>query len=175
MPKSKTFLWGRDSLETEDDGGSLYEFALPKIKAKDEEESKAAKIEDGIDSVAKDPVDDNESAEDDSTPAEKEALRYSWANERFGGEIAKRKNATGVIILYADDEYYDNNRLRNFVEQGRIRIANEAKIKVSRLQVVFGGYRSIPVVEFWIVPANAEMPTAMPETRETGEDEHPND
>src|SRR5262249_40094692 len=103
--------------------------------------------------------------EPELSPEEQENLRFSWADERFGAEIARRNKASGVLIFYANDKYYDINKLKYFVEQGKERIAHESKIDISRIQAIFGGYRDYPQGEFWIVPANGEFPTATPDER----------
>ena len=63
-----------------------------------------------------------------------------------------------MIVLYADENYYDINSLMAFVEDGRSRIAKRSGIESDRIQVVFGGYRGVPQVELWLVPDGGPMP-----------------
>ncbi|MCY7375327.1 MAG: hypothetical protein LH472_05070, partial [Pyrinomonadaceae bacterium] len=96
---------------------------------------------------------------------ELDELNFFWASEKFGEVIKSQANSRGVIIFYADDDYYDTSKLQNFVEQGRNHIAGKAEISADKIQVVFGGYREHVRAEFYIVPENAELPTASPEER----------
>lgn len=173
MPKDSAFLWGKSVIGGwADEEDPLNELILPAIKAKQDEEMAKANAElatalasDDKDTAADEQVADDTETEPELSAEEKEEISFSWANERFGSEIFRHKKATGVLIFYADDQYYDINKLRYYVEQGRARIANTSKIDVSRIQVIFGGYRDQPQSEFWIVPANGEIPVAKPDER----------
>ena len=97
------------------------------------------------------------------TAKELDAIRFSWTNKKFAPAVAKSKNAHGVMIYYADVEYYDTSRLEPFIADGRDRIANAAGLDPVRIQVIFGGYRGQPQVEYWLVPANGDQPIPNPE------------
>jgi hypothetical protein len=73
--------------------------------------------------------------------------------------------ATGVLIFYADDEYYDIQKVEQFVNEGRDNIAKESKIDPRSIKIIFGGYRNSMEAEFWIVPPKGKMPKPTPEER----------
>ena len=103
------------------------------------------------------------------TAEELDAIRYSWTNKKFVPAIAKSKNAHGVMIYYADDLFYDTSRLEPFIAAGRDRIAKAANLDPDRIQIIFGGYRGQPQVEYWLVPANGNQPIPKPEDRDSSE------
>ncbi len=84
-------------------------------------------------------------------------------------------DTTGVIILYADDQTYDIERLRDFVEQGKKRLAESVDLSAARVSIQFGGYRDYPQVDYWIVPARGKAPVPTPHERtveDSGETEN---
>lgn len=97
---------------------------------------------------------------------ELEAIRFSWTNKKFAPAVAKTKGSYGVMIYYADDQFYDISRLEPFIAAGRDRMAYAAGIFGESIQIIFGGFRSQPQVEYWLVPANGTRPVAKPEARE---------
>src|SRR5260221_6636586 len=114
MPKSKTFLWGRSGIGLEDEGADILdEFILPEVKAKQDAEFQAdSVVENTRNTEASNdaPVEEvSDASEPPLSPEEIQDLRFLWANERFGSEIAGRKEASGILIFYADDQYYDIN------------------------------------------------------------------
>ncbi len=92
--------------------------------------------------------------------------KFQWAKKKFGDALAADAAAMGVIILYADENYYDLGRLNAFVDEGRGRIATESGIDPARIQIVYGGYRGMAQVEMWIVPAGEQRPELKPENRD---------
>lgn len=97
---------------------------------------------------------------------ELEKVKFLWAKKKFGDALGADQTAGGVIVLYADENYYDIGRLVHFVEEGRDRIAANSGVDTARIQVVFGGYRGVAQVEFWLVPAGQNMPDIRPESRD---------
>ena len=97
-----------------------------------------------------------------------DTLKYSWAKKAFGEAIKAVPTNNGVIVLYADENYYDVERLMGLVEEGRNRIAENVAIPGDRIQVVFGGYRATPQVELWVVPQDGPMPEFKAEERPGG-------
>jgi len=174
LPKG-TFLWSESYLGGGDDEENyLYEFVLPDVKAKMAEEQRLADIQSAVDAGAdSDPADlvnqQDEPAEPDDeqlSPEEARDAKFDWVKEKFGAEIASRKNSQGVLLLYADDQHYDITKLRQFVGEGRDRLAAASKIDSSRIEVVFGGYRDIPTVEYYIVPKGGKSPEPKPGERQ---------
>jgi hypothetical protein len=94
-----------------------------------------------------------------------DTVKYSWARKAFGDAVKAAPTNNGVIVLYADENYYDVERLMGFVEEGRNRIADASAIPGDRIQVVFGGYRSAPQLELWVVPQGSPMPEFKAEDR----------
>ncbi|HSK71097.1 MAG TPA: hypothetical protein VK892_05345 [Pyrinomonadaceae bacterium] len=177
IPTDKTFLYDRDNLSNDYEDDLLDEFILPEVKAKQEaermnyeaeleseetDEENAAETETQAD---EEKSEDEEAEIEQPTSEEIEAIKFSWANERFGELIENRKDSTGVIIFYADDAHYDVGRLQSHIEEGKRRIVEASKISPAEIQVIFGGYRHSPQAEFWIVPKKGEFPVATPEER----------
>jgi hypothetical protein len=198
IPTGKTFLYDRNYLpDGEDSVANLDEYVLPAVKARQEAEERAwieeqeqeeqrqneepsvetesEKTPDATEETETPTGPESEVVEEEEpeiegpTPEEIEEAKFSWINERFGGMIATDKDARGVIIFYADEEYYDVGKLRAYIEEGKRRIADAAKLSPAKIKVVFGGYRSNPQTEFWIVPKKGERPKPTPEERETEE------
>jgi hypothetical protein len=94
-----------------------------------------------------------------------DTVKYSWAKKAFGEAVKAAPTNNGVIVLYADENYFDVERLMGFVEEGRNRIATASVIPGDRIQVVFGGYRSAPQIELWVVPKGGPMPEFKTEDR----------
>lgn len=104
-------------------------------------------------------------------PDERDKLNYSWAKKKYGEALKKDETAQGVLVFYADENYYDIDKLTSFIEEGRDRIAGNAEIEAGRIQVVFGGYRGLAQIECWIVPQGQNMPELKPEKRDTSSSE----
>ena len=120
------------------------------------------------------PVDTSETVvgeDGEINPDELDKLNYSWAKKKYGEALKKDETAQGVLVFYADENYYDIARLTSFIEEGRDRIAGNAEIEAGRIQVVFGGYRGFAQVECWIVPQGQNMPELKPEKRDTASSE----
>ncbi|MEQ1923023.1 MAG: hypothetical protein ABL952_11010 [Pyrinomonadaceae bacterium] len=100
------------------------------------------------------------------TAEELDAIRFSWTNKKFAPAVAKTKGSYGVMIYYADDQFYDISRLEPFIAAGRDHMTNAAGIFGESIQIIFGGFRSQPQVEYWLVPANGTRPIAQPEPRD---------
>lgn len=99
-----------------------------------------------------------------------EKVKFSWAKKKFGDALAADPTAAGAIVLYADENYYEIGRLMYFIEEGRNRIAENSTIDTSRMQVIFGGYRGVPQVEFWVVAEGQNMPEFKPDERDDPRD-----
>jgi len=178
-----TFMWSRSYLGGDDDQ-EIAEFILPEVKAKIAEERRLSEIQYAVDAGADaDPADlvnqEEQPAEpndEELSPEETQDAKFDWVKESFGPEVAKLKNGHGVMIVYFDDQHYDPSKLQRFVEEGRNRLAASAKIGSDRIQVLYGGYRGEPTVEYYLVPKGGKPPEAKPEERklETTEDQSDN-
>ena len=190
IPKDKTLLFDERYIFPD---YSPTEFERPEVTARRVEKEaeaeaeyqrelaseEASKVEAGEEAEPADEASENVPPEEDlvetRTPEEIEAEKFEWARVQFGEFLADRKEASGRIIFYADDQTYDIGRLRQFIEQGRDRIAASAKIAAGRISVEFGGYRGTVEVQFWIIPKKGEQPTPTPEERPVEEAEDPDD
>lgn len=180
LPKGETYLYDSNNVGYSYEGADdfLKDFVLPSVQAEIDEQNRLAEEEwkrenpetgESAETTVEETTE--ESAEEETsveqpTQEEIDEIKFSWTNARFGEVIKKQKGATGVIIFYADDAYYDANKLQNFIEEGRNRIAAEAKISPEKIQVIFGGYRNMVEADFWVVPKKGEFPTPTPEQRE---------
>ena len=92
-------------------------------------------------------------------------IRFSWVERDFAEAVVKRDCSRGVMIFYADDQFYDIARLENFIGQGRDRLAAKAGIDTYLIDVVFGGFRGQAAVEYNIVPEGGQQPEPKPDDR----------
>lgn len=176
LPEDKSFLYDRTYLADEYGAVDLSEFVLPSVASREAEESRLAEEEyrrensnaENVSPAVEEPTEIAET-EPEPTQEELDERRFFWISEKFGETMKNLENSRGVIFFYADDAYFDINKLQSFIEHGRDRIAVKADIPADKIQVVFGGYRTTPETEFYIVPEHAESPTASPEERITEE------
>ena len=174
--------FGRQNLSSTS-SGVLTEFILPEVRARLDEEptgdtdggydpatsdpSSGADVSSGDSAAESQPEQAEQPAEqnDETHTAKLETAKFAWAKKSFGDAVKADATARGVIVLYADENYYDTNRLMEFVERGRDIIAERSGIPGDRFQVVFGGYRSVAQVEYWVVPQAGPMPEFKPDDR----------
>lgn len=192
LPKGKTYLYDSNNVGYAYDGAEdfLTDFILPSVQAAIDEQNRLAEeewkrdnpeivetgeitVEENTEETTKQPAAESieestaeEIRAEQPTQEEIDEIKFSWANGKFGEIIKKQKGATGVIIFYADDAYYDTNKLQNFIDDGRNRIAAESKVSPDKIQVIFGGFRNSVEADFWVVPKKGEFPTPTPEQRE---------
>lgn len=95
-----------------------------------------------------------------------EDSKFGWAVSSFGEILKSQEGSIGTIFFYADSDLYSVKNIRKHVEEGKRKIAKESNISPSRIKVAFGGYRSLPQAEFWVIPKNSELPKPKPENRE---------
>ncbi len=94
-----------------------------------------------------------------------DTMKFAWAKKSFGEAVKAAPGSHGVIVLYADENYYDTERLLAYIDEGRNRIAETSGVGSERLQVVFGGYRAVPQVELWVIREGESMPELKPDDR----------
>lgn len=174
--------FGRQNLNS---GGSqaLFEFLRPDVRAKLDEEpvgdtdggfdsatsitssgSDQTQGEGGGESQAEEQQQQGNGEDANPTSAKLES-KFAWAKKSFGDALKADIASYGVIVLYADDNFYDAGRLMEFVERGRDMIAERSGVGGDRIQVVYGGYRRAAQVEYWIVPQGGSVPEFKPEDR----------
>lgn len=156
---------------------NLNEFIRPDVRERLDKEP----VGDGDEyveqpSVSVDSVDDQPSGETvnteddtdlDTRARDLEKVKFSWARKKFGDVLVADPTATGAIVLYADESFYDIYRMLHLMDQGRDRLAIDGNFDPSRIQVIFGGYRGKAQVELWIIPEGMSLPEAKPEDRES--------
>lgn len=171
-------------------GSYLNQFLRPEVRAKLDEEPTgdsdasfdpaAADTGAPSDQPQTDSAGDGQSDTSENAPAPEadesfrdgtrlDTLKFAWARKAFGDAVQANPTNTGVIVVYADENYFELERLIGYVEEGRDKIASASKIGGERLQVVFGGYRAAPQVEMWIIPQGGAMPEFKPEDRPKAE------
>lgn len=161
---------------------TMNEFILPDIRNKMDEEpvgdvdtndpipvepgaaSDEPQAETPAEAQTADPAEEQTGRVEELETGSPSTVKFSWARKSFGDAVKANPTATGVIVLYADENYYDVERLIRFVEEGRDKIATKSEIGGERVQVVFGGYRGVPQVELWVVPEGS-VPLIKPEDR----------
>ena len=183
IPADRTFLYDRSHVESDEtEDGSEFELLSVKEKRAQEMAAAAAEVEAETGSEDAPTVDEQPEIEagagemdgeyvDTRTPEEIEADKFSWVSDKFGKELKSRKDSTGVLILYADDETLDIARLTDFIEQGKKRLSKSAGITPDRLTVRFGGYHDYPIIDYWIVPLGGKEPVPTPAERPVPEPE----
>lgn len=122
-----------------------------------------------VDTEAQEPFNEENPAD----RLEIEKTKFQWAKKKFGDALAADATATGIIILYADENFYDIGRLNSFIDEGRGRIASESGIDPGRIQLMFGGYRGMAQVEMWIVPTGEQFPELKPDSRDVPPEKEP--
>ena len=155
-----------DEEPTGDTDGS-YDPSTVETTASSSEEPKAETSESRAEEQ---PQQHNPVAEDQHTGESPAARKFLWVKKSFGDAIKAQPTNAGVIVLYADENYFDVNALMSYVEEGRNLVAKKSGIESNRIQVVFGGYRSTAQVELWVIPEGGTMPEFKTEARPKGED-----
>jgi hypothetical protein len=67
-----------------------------------------------------------------------------------------------VVIFYANKDEYDIDRSRRLIEN---RLAKTAGLDRERVKLVYGGFRTVPALESWIVNAGGIEPEPVPEEK----------
>ncbi len=191
IPVGKTLLWAKQDLSSGTMEGILEEFVNRAVLYRsnlndDGSESEApdyngpayTEEDDDVPTVFSQAGDDGplagyenngvdvvEPAGADTAPDQLDDGRFDWIDKGFGEAIADREGAHGVMIYYADDQYYDTARLHAFIEAGRDRLAEAAGLGPEQIEVTFGGYRPRVQIEYWLVTGNGEPPVATPRSR----------
>jgi hypothetical protein len=157
IPTDKTFVFAKNTLVPWYAAEDPIEYLLPSAKKERLQAEKEQRLE--RKKIGQEEFDFVPTKED------LESIKFAWAISSFGELLKNREDSNGLIIFYADIEGYSIKNIRKNVEQGRIRIATDAKILPARIKVMFGGYRQISDVEMWIIPPNGKLPEPTPEKR----------
>lgn len=167
QPKNKAWLAQRNFLE-------LMDAAIPPPEEEEEEaveETETQEVEqetvENQDVTTETETRDAETETETQTETEivPEEEIFEWTSAYFADTLNQDKSVKGRVIYYADEEVYDLAKAREIVEKGMREFAEKTNLNLSRVKIVFGGYREYPAVEFWIVPRGAKKPTPTPEER----------
>jgi hypothetical protein len=170
QPVAGTRFLARENL-TAARSNALADFIIPEVRMRlDEEPGSQDEVSVGgaTQEESGEMVDTSETAAGEDSLVDSDELhnmKFSWAKKKFGDALKKDETVSGVFVLYADENYYDVGRLLGFIEEGRDKIAANSDVDPARIQVVFGGYRGLAQVEFWVVAQGERMPDPRPEER----------
>lgn len=113
----------------------------------------------------------NEIAENESeAETEPEMEFFDWTSGYFAELLKRDKSLTGRVIFYLDETAYDLAKARAIVKRGMRNLAKETETDLSRVKIIFGGYRESPEIEFWAVPRGAKKPKPAPQERKSREE-----
>ncbi len=100
--------------------------------------------------------------------------------DNFAIQLQSDPTVTGYIIFYGGKSYHHliyNKRTKQYVGAQLLPRPGEAKARIDqwisyltdsrgidkrRLEVIDGGYREEPTIEYWLVPSGAKPPTPTP-------------
>jgi hypothetical protein len=173
-PKNKTYLYDRTAIYNSD----YYEdFVSDSFKLKQDEENRLIEEQFALEhpEIAEemrqeeisDDMENQESSENSEEYEEYKTEPQFWVSSKFGEVLKNQKSSTGVMIFYADEEYFDILKVQTEIENGRQKIVNESKISSNKIKIVFGGYRDDITIEFWVVPNKGKPPIPAPTERPT--------
>jgi hypothetical protein len=167
IPKNKAYLFDKSIFY------DSQEFVFDSILANQE----AERLKDEQDYAREHPEENVENlpeelppgvVETETSPEEYEEPKlpaFYWINSRFGEILKGEKTTKGVLIFYADDQYYDLGKVKPEMESGKKHIMAETGISADRIEIIFGGYREEITVEFWVVPNKGKRPKPTPDER----------
>jgi len=92
--------------------------------------------------------------------------QFYWFSKEFGGYLSLRPELKGVIIFYADDATYDIAKWTNHIDAAISGFVQDGERITGRVDIIYGGYRSWPEAEFFIVPPGTAYPEPTPEESE---------
>ena len=79
--------------------------------------------------------------------------------------LSRDKTWRAVLIYYADKDERDIKELQQMIEVSLKPFVETSKLDLSRVKSIFGGYRTIPEIETWIVNKNGIEPEPMPDEK----------
>jgi hypothetical protein len=168
-PKNKTYLYDKTAVYNSD----YYEdFVSDSFKLKQAEENRLAEEQFAIEhpELAEERRQEEISADLEDLENSEEYEEYKtepqfWVSPKFGEVLKNQQSSNGVLIFYADDEYFDIGKVKVEIRKGLQKIANNSKISSDRIKIVFGGYRDDITIEFWVVPNKGKRPIPTPTER----------
>jgi len=95
---------------------------------------------------------------------------FEWTSSYFADALRENKSARGRVIFYTDETEYDLKKVREIIDKGLQDLAKKEDIDLSRVKIVFGGYRQDSQIEFWLVPRGAKKPKPKPQEKKITEE-----
>ena len=107
---------------------------------------------------------------DDSDDADSELELETELNSKdFAKELAevlgRDKTWRAFLIFYADENEYDSQKSRQIIESLLQPYVKTSSLDLSRVKIIFGGYRANPEIESWVVNKNGIEPEPMPDEK----------
>jgi hypothetical protein len=173
VPEKETYIYHRQDIEYFVDTDQFLLQSVIDKRKQEKLEEEAAAAEDEAETLAADEPETEAEPEPEAEPVpdeeaaneEQEEETHQWLSDSFFDEIKTKKNATGVFIFYLDNETYDVNKSREYLEQEIKKTARSRDIKTDRFKVIFGGYYPEITLEMWVVPKNGKLPEPAPKER----------
>lgn len=79
--------------------------------------------------------------------------------------LSQNETWQAKIFFYADKDKFDIETLQNFI-QNQLKINFEkSDSDLNQVKIIYGGYRSHPQIDTWIIPKNGIEPEAMPDEK----------
>lgn len=107
--------------------------------------------------------------EDEDWENEKSEIEFEAEAEDFAEELteilSRDKTWRAVLIFYADKDEYDIDKSRQIIDSQLQSFVKNSKLDLSRVKIMFGGYRRVPEIETWIVNKNGIEPEPMPDEK----------
>ena len=93
-----------------------------------------------------------------------------WSFSSYFIKVLRNDSALrGTIIYYADGEQYDLGKAQKLMTEFLQTYKEKFDMDLSRVNLVYGGYREQTEIEYWIVPKGAKEPQPKPEVKKVVE------
>ncbi len=157
-PTTKPYLADRSSLD-------FYEVSFEYINSKTEIETDLIEFEDTLEELEFIDESENDLSEKDEKLYPEPDPTETFVSDVFIDELEKNKTSKGIIYFYADEEEFHLGNAEEALRKELQIYGQKNKFDLSRIRLIFGGFRQYPKAEFWIVPKNAPDPIPTPENK----------
>ena len=79
--------------------------------------------------------------------------------------LSRDKTWRASLIFYADEDDYDIQKSRQIIESLLQPYVKTSSLDLSRVKIIFGGYRANPEIEVWVINKNGIEPEPMPDEK----------
>ena len=87
---------------------------------------------------------------------------YEYLSNELGEILNRDKTWRAKIFFYADKDEYDIKKSQQKIKDQLQTNFNKIGANLNQVEIMFGGYRSYPQIETWIIPQNGIEPEVMP-------------